>query len=114
MYKIVSQTALLEFAWNYYVKVVQKTWAKRKNGKKKGGGWGSETLFPGRKLENRRGVEGCRGCIGVLSGWEAGTRRADEGAAPLRRLSPFLEEARHAFYQFFSLSLILEPSPRLT
>lgn len=77
-----------------------------KRGAKRGGG---ETLFPGRKLENRRGVEGCRGCIGVLSGWEAGTRRADEGAAPLRRLSPFLEEARHAFYQFFlSLSLALE------
>lgn len=73
-----------------------------KRGAKRGGG---ETLFPGRKLENRRGVEGCRGCIGVLSGWEAGTRRADEGAAPLRRLSPFLE-AR--VLSIFSLSLTLE------
>lgn len=46
------------------------------------------------------GVSKVVACIGVLSAWEAGTRRRVDERAPLR-LSSFLEEARHAFYQFF-------------
>lgn len=110
--EIISQTALLEFLLLELSRetCLKKTWQKKKNGKERGKKEREAGRhYSGRKLENRRGVEGCRGCIGVLSGWEAGTRRADEGAAPLRHLSPFLEEARHAFYQFF-LSLSLSPS----
>lgn len=44
----------------------------------------------------------------LISGWEAGTRRGDEGgAAPLR--SAYRPSSRHAFYQFFSFSLSFLP-----
>lgn len=74
MYKIVSQTALLEFAWNYYVKVVQKTWAKRKNGKKKGLGVGD--IIPraevGKSTGCRRLSRLYRCLIGMGGRYEAG------------------------------------------
>lgn len=68
--------------------------------------WGLEALFPGRKLENRRGVEGCRGCIGVLSrgryeaGWR-GWRRSSPPLIALPRGTRFINFFLFLFFLFF-------------
>lgn len=105
-----STFELLLILLNYFWNLFKKIWRVAT----KGGGWRHYSQDGSWKID---GVSKVVAVVSV-SYREAGTRRGDEGgAAPLRRLSPFLEARVLSIFFFFFSSFFSLPergSPRLS